>query len=282
MPGLLLRHLDSPSMVDLIMRIVAVDDIEDRRTTLNWLIDQDFLVQLIEKLHPQYGIGFHINASQILVDMINMSNSSSHRVLQQLAREEIIQTILSQCLHEDSSGTASAMVHGLLVLIVLTNHLKNSDQYSDLLETVLRVIENRLDDIVNFLEAPLPYNEELTTPGGIIRRFGVEKVKICEFLELLFCIEHNEFNAKLCQSHVLNVLLACMLNYPWNNFLHVHVNNIIDTIIGYPMQDNYHPIVEVNRFSQITNICISSIYTDICIIRCENQVNLSHLWSLVI
>jgi serine/threonine-protein phosphatase 6 regulatory subunit 3 len=251
-------------MVDLIMRIVAVDDMEDRRTTLNWLIDQGFLTQLIEKLHPQYEIGFHINASQILVDMINMSNSNSHRVLQQLAQKEIAQAILSQCLHEDSSGTASAMVHGLLVLIVLTNHLKNSDQYSDLLDTVLKVIEHRLGDIVDFLEAPLPYNEELTTPGGRIRRFGVERVKICEFIELLFCIEHTEFNSKLCESHVLNVLLSCMVNYPWNNFLHVHVNNIIDTIIGYPMQDNYHPIVEVNGFSQVSH---SS--------GCENQVNLS-------
>jgi hypothetical protein len=241
----LLKHLECPAIVDLIVRIVAVDDIEERRTILNWMVDHGFLIQVIERLSPQRTIGEHINVSQILTDIINMASVSSVHALQQLAQHHTVQALFWQILDEEGPNKGSALIHGLMVLIVLIHRTRHLEDYPEWLDSILCVIDERLDDIINLLETPLHGNEELATPGGKIRRFGMERLKVCELLEQLFCIDRREFNIKLCQSRALDVLLACMVHYPWNNLLHIHINNIIDNITVYPLHHGHHPIIKV-------------------------------------
>jgi hypothetical protein len=99
-----LKHLGNASVMDLLLKVIAIEDTPDGVGTLEWLCSTGLIPELIEKFDAKQGSEVHENAAQALVDIVIVSmNSSSSPLIAQLESEASVTTLYSHILSSVSS-----------------------------------------------------------------------------------------------------------------------------------------------------------------------------------
>ncbi|CAG8554022.1 7751_t:CDS:10, partial [Acaulospora colombiana] len=139
----MLNHMETPTIMDLLLKLISVEE------------------------YPE-GAGVHSTAAQVLIEIINISQSSNPE------QGGVGPNALSRDLISDYSEEA---------ILSLPSHQQQHPVVD--LSDMLRVLANRIGDFKALLENP---KSVIDTTIGKMVPLGFERFKICElFAELLHC-----------------------------------------------------------------------------------------------
>ncbi|KAF9010875.1 SAPS-domain-containing protein [Hymenopellis radicata] len=159
----ILKHVENPSFVDLLVRIIQLDEYPGGTGVLEWLSSQHLMAQLIERLAPERHPELHVVIAELIKGIISLATpspgssvtdgvqngTSSNLFARELARRESISQLVGYALqdfgpdpdNEDSfESSTSSVIQSVGVIIELIRK-NNSDYFEPYLFHTLR---NRL------------------------------------------------------------------------------------------------------------------------------------------
>ncbi|XP_078583497.1 serine/threonine-protein phosphatase 6 regulatory subunit 3-like isoform X22 [Branchiostoma floridae x Branchiostoma japonicum] len=264
--GLLITHLSTSAIMDLLLRLLtSVDAPELRTEMLQWLDDQKLIQRLIEVLDPTGDEEKHSNAAQSLCDIIRLSREHMSQLQEQAENDPLLTTMEKQETVEEllnvilnGEKTESALVNGISVLLTLLEFKKpglqyfwscspdGQDQMTPLdaerlaqgVSSAILGITPRLKELHQLLIEPPKQRPMPTSVGTMDPPFGNTRLHVCRLMASLLLTNTHQVNIELANLGTLDIMLDCFFRYIWNNFLHTQVEQCINTILTNPPSDD--------------------------------------------
>ncbi|XP_053971363.1 serine/threonine-protein phosphatase 6 regulatory subunit 3 [Hylaeus anthracinus] len=243
---LLLRHLETSAIMDLILKLVTrVEGSDTRQNILNWLNSQQLVQRLVQLLSPSSESSKHANAAQLLCDMIietrenqrtSAKQTDSDPILNTLESEETVSLLLETILNGEK--LESSIVGGIQVLLTLlgkkaNNALNEGDIHGNGIGEEVTDNEQRM----KISNATLPYLERLhkllldppykppikQTVGVLECPLGNTRIHVAKLFTALMTVENVKIYETLVELGTFQTLLDLFFTYVWNNFLHTQV-----------------------------------------------------------
>ncbi|KAJ3000160.1 hypothetical protein HDV02_000443 [Globomyces sp. JEL0801] len=273
----LLNNLSCHAITDLILKIINVEESPDGAGTLKWLRDEGLIAKLYSQLDPKLDSDVHTIASQTLIDIITLTYQNLDPTQPEIQRtatggnnnillvemKSEIETAEMQH-HEYTiqfqNTTSPPPFQGMEKIISLSTDLND----------LFAVFCENLEKFAFALNHPLSVVGEVDTTVGKQIPLGTERLKICELfaefihLQYLFTssplfdimVYHDnsgENTATVADGLILvtenfikqKILENCIklfFNFPWNNFIHSVVYDMIAKIFNtYSFTANLAP-----------------------------------------
>ncbi|VEN40012.1 unnamed protein product [Callosobruchus maculatus] len=249
---LLLRHLGTSAVMDLILKLMTqVEGMEMRQNILNWLDSQRIMQSLVSLLNPKIDKERHYNVAQLLCDFIRTARdtlrNSTERVdpdplLNTLESDETVTLLLDNIFEEEKVD--SAIVGGIQVLLSLLDVYQNSlpklnqtyssnineeasdiEQKQKIILNTTRAIYCRIKDFHNLLIEPPKQQPILTTVGLLEPPLGNTRLQVTRLFAALITAGNEEILREIESIGTMNVMLDLFFKYQWNNFLHTQVKS---------------------------------------------------------
>ncbi|KAF4519046.1 hypothetical protein B566_EDAN001632 [Ephemera danica] len=251
--GLLIKHLGTSAIMDLLLRLITgVEGVEMRSNVLTWLENQRVVQRIVELMGPGTEPERHCNAAQLLIDVIrvsrdNMRISAADRtepdpILTRLESPETASQLLQLMLSGGEQRSESAIVGGVSVLLTLLDCSRPHNEESLILggslsegceeqqrtaHNTARAILPHLAELHDALLHPPKKNAVRTTAGVLDPPLGNTRLQVARLLVALIATQDMETHARLAELGTLNVLLDLFFHYRWNNFLHAQVEQCV-------------------------------------------------------
>ncbi|KAF9242109.1 SIT4 phosphatase-associated protein-domain-containing protein [Melanogaster broomeanus] len=187
----LLRHVETPSIVDLLVRIIQLDENPGCAGVLEWLSSEHLMGRLISLLSPAHTSDMHTVVSELIKGIISMAAPSpgaglteglqngpaSNRFARELAHSDSISTLVGYILYDFKMDQPlpPSVVHSISIIIELIRK-NNSDYFEPYLFHTLR---NRL--IQNARETLEAAMQEMVDRMGVVN-LGSLLAIMCERL----------------------------------------------------------------------------------------------------
>ncbi|XP_060545072.1 serine/threonine-protein phosphatase 6 regulatory subunit 2 isoform X2 [Pantherophis guttatus] len=248
---LVLKHLETSAMMDLLLRLVScVEPAPLRQEVLQWLNDAKLVQRLLELIRPHQDEDRQSNASQTLCDIIRLSRDQSNQfqevadldpLLASLESQECVEQLLKNVF--DEGLTETCVVNGTQVLLTLLEPRRAgleglSDSFSQGFEKfhpvsscILQGIKPRLKDFHQLLLQPPKMASILTTIGILEEPLGNARLHGARLVAALLHTNTPSINQELCRLNIMDLLLDLFFKYTWNNFLHFQVELCITAIL---------------------------------------------------
>jgi len=242
-----LKHTENQSVLNLFLRIIATeestDPYQDARSTgtIQWLCSTDLVATLVEKFEPSLGAVVHENASQALDDIIYVANKTSPNsspLIAQIESDKFISVLLKNI---SSQGLSSSLQHGLVPIISLLRiHASTPHDYQTPLDQLPLFLKHMITIIPKFAEI-LASTEKIESNSNSFKLLpnlnqtqkplGFCKLKLIEFFTTLVFANYKEIEMELMKSSALPCCVELFFQYPWNNFLHAVVEQMVTAIL---------------------------------------------------
>ncbi|KAK2587988.1 hypothetical protein KPH14_004065 [Odynerus spinipes] len=257
---LLLQHLETSAIMDLILKLVTqVEGSDMRQNILNWLDSQQLVQRLVQLLSPMSEPAKHANAAQLLCDMVTVARenqrTSTERadpdpILNTLESGETVSLLLETILTNEK--LESSIVGGIQVLLALLGQrvntaLNDTDVHGngteDMTDNEQRIkISNAtipyLEQLHKLLLDP-PYKPPVRTTAGVLEcPLGNTRIHVAKLLMALLSTENIKIHETLVDLGTFQILLDLFFKYTWNNFLHTQVQQCLALAINCDYQDN--------------------------------------------
>ncbi|CAN0425873.1 unnamed protein product [Lampetra fluviatilis] len=260
--SLLLKHIGTSAIMDLLLRLLAcVDSPELRKDLFNWLNEEKLVNRLIEVIHPSQDDERHSNASQSLCDIIRLSREQAgsdgedpEPLLATLEKQETVEQLLNTML--DGEMNETALVSGIQVLLTLLETRRPGaeglDMFPNALEqsspavnrSVLLGIKPKLSDLHQLLLQPPKKAAMITTAGSLDPPLGNTRLHVVKLLAAILQSNVSSINVELMELDTINVLLDLFFQYVWNNFLHLQVEQCLTAVLSRPVMTPPPPPVQ--------------------------------------
>ncbi|KAF9109133.1 hypothetical protein BGX27_007957 [Mortierella sp. AM989] len=214
----LLLHMSTSSIMDLLLKIISMEESPDGRGTVQWLSQEGLMPWLVNRLDPNNDAEIHSVASQVLLDIIAISQSShpeqpsigTNVLIDELKSEVIVDKLVGFMLDRNAPHSTSTLINGVTIFIELirrnnsdydveplppnsSEHIREAVDLSDL----LKVLASRIEDFKGLLVVPRSVSGPTETSIGRQIPLGFERLKICEmFAELLHCSNMAVLNSR--------------------------------------------------------------------------------------
>ncbi|XP_011329157.1 serine/threonine-protein phosphatase 6 regulatory subunit 3 isoform X2 [Ooceraea biroi] len=256
---LLLQHLETSAIMDLILKLVTqVEGSDMRQNILNWLDSQHLVQRLVKLLAPTSDPAKHANAALLLRDMVIVARenqrTSTERadpdpILNTLESEETVSLLLETILTGEK--VESSIVGGIQVLLVLLGEKANNpSNEGDVHGNGEEVADN--EQRIKISNAALPYLEHLhkllldppykpavkTTVGLLECPLGNTRLHVAKLINGLLWTENMKIHESLANLGTFQILLDLFFKYTWNNFLHTQVQQCLALAINSGHRDN--------------------------------------------
>ncbi|XP_076622482.1 phosphatase 6 regulatory subunit 1-like protein fmt isoform X1 [Colletes latitarsis] len=267
---LLLQHLETFAIMDLILKLVTqVEGNDMRQNILNWLDSQQLVQRLVKLLSPNSESSKHANAAQLLCDMITETRENQRTSTKQTDSDPILNTLesadtVSLLLETILSGEKleSSIVGGIQVLLTLlgqkaNNALNEGDIQGNGIGDEVTDNEQR----IQISNATLPYLEQLhkllldppykppvkTTAGMLECPLGNTRIHVAKLFTALMTTENVKIYETLVELGTFQTLLDLFFTYTWNNFLHTQVQLCLALAVNCDFKDT-NDIIYANIF----------------------------------
>ncbi|KAF8607974.1 SAPS-domain-containing protein [Ceratobasidium sp. AG-I] len=118
----MLLHIEAPPFVDLLFRIIQLDDNPGNIGVMDWLSSQNFIPSLVDRLSPRYPPSVHLVVADLLKGIISVASPSpgsfnvngthdggpagpvTNRFVRELASTAIVETMVKFMLDETPFG----------------------------------------------------------------------------------------------------------------------------------------------------------------------------------
>ncbi|KAF9120001.1 hypothetical protein BGW39_011745 [Mortierella sp. 14UC] len=214
----LLLHMSTSPIMDLLLKIISMEESPEGKGTVQWLSEQGLMPWLVNRLDPNFDAEVHSVASQVLLDIIAISQSShpeqpsigTNVLIDELKSEIIVTKLVGFMLDRTAPHSTSTLINGVTIFIELirrnnsdydveplppnsTESVREAVDLSDL----LKVLAARIEEFKDLLVVPRSVTGPIATSIGSQIPLGFERLKICEmFAELLHCSNMAVLNSR--------------------------------------------------------------------------------------
>ncbi|KKA27234.1 hypothetical protein TD95_004736 [Thielaviopsis punctulata] len=203
----LLSHVECPMIMDLLLKIIALDRKEGGQGLVEWLYSQNIVPILVACLAPERNWVVQTAAGDFLKAIITISANASQTDQQCIGPNELTRQLVSrQCVEQLiqymlGGGNPLTVGVGIVIEVIRKN---NSDYDPDVgsevgtqptsrdpiyLGTLLRLFAEHVPDFMNLImNGPSRKSAVNTTFGDKLEPLGFDRFKTCELMaELLHC-----------------------------------------------------------------------------------------------
>ncbi|KAG0519515.1 hypothetical protein BDA96_09G270900 [Sorghum bicolor] len=225
------------SIMEVLMRLIGADETiySNFADTLHWLENTDVLEMIVDKFSSSDSPEVHANAAEILSAVTRCAPPA---LAAKICSPSFVGRLFRHALEE--SRPKSVLVHSLSVCISLLDpkrlasasyqafrsNLTHGTLVTASPETVDGMLES-LCDLLKLLDITSSENVLPTTYGCLHPPLGKHRLKIVEFISVLLTIGSEVAEKELINQSVIKHCIDLFFLYPYNNFLHHHVENII-------------------------------------------------------
>ncbi|KAG0367781.1 SIT4 phosphatase-associated protein-domain-containing protein [Gamsiella multidivaricata] len=214
----LLLHMSTSAIMDLLLKIISMEESPEGKGTVQWLSEQGLMPWLVNRLDPNFDTEVHSIASQVLLDIIAISQSShpeqpsigTNVLIDELKSEVLVSQLVGFMLDRDAPYSSSTLISGVTIFIELIRRNNSDYDVEPLppgstepvreavdLSDLLKVLASRIEDFKNLLNVPRSVTGPIDTSIGKQTPLGFERLKICElFAELLHCSNMAVLNSR--------------------------------------------------------------------------------------
>lgn len=229
--------IGTTSIMEVLIRLIGADEniYGNYVDEMQWLKDTDVLEMIVDKFSSSDSPQVHANAAEVLCAIIRYAPPG-------LAAKICSSSFMGRLFHHALEGSRpkSVLVHSLSVCISLLdpkrlvsasyNLFRSQLTHGSLVvadpETVDGMLES-LGDLLKLLDASSAAIFFPTTYGYLKPPFGKHRLKIVEFVSVLLTIGSEAAERELIQQGAIKHILNMFIEYPFNNFLHRTVENMI-------------------------------------------------------
>ncbi|KAL2257721.1 hypothetical protein VTK26DRAFT_9263 [Humicola hyalothermophila] len=202
----ILRHVDSPMIMDLLLKIISLERTESGQGTVEWLYTQDLMPTLISFLGPQHNWATQTSAADFIKAIITVSANASQNEQTCIGPNELTRQLVSKPCVEQliqymlGGGNPLTCGVGIVIEVIRKNNSDYDPEGVDIqatpssrdpiyLGTLLRLFAQHIPDFMNLiLNAPAQKQRLSSTFGTRIEPLGFDRFKTCELMaELLHC-----------------------------------------------------------------------------------------------
>ncbi|PSS04939.1 Serine/threonine-protein phosphatase 6 regulatory subunit like [Actinidia chinensis var. chinensis] len=225
------------SIMEVLIRLIGGDDhiYSNFTESMQWLEDTNVLEMIVDKFSTSDCPEVHANAAETLCAI---TRSALPTLTSKIFGPSFIGRLFRHALED--SRPKSVLVNSLSVCISLLDpkrlNLGTYHMYSRQLtqgstinanpETVEGMLGS-LGDLLKLLDVSSEENVLLTTYGKLQPPLGKHRLKIIEFISVLVTVSSEAIEKELNRLGALKRILDLFFEYPYNNFLHHHVEQII-------------------------------------------------------
>lgn len=273
--GQLLHHIGTSAIMDLLLRLLTcIEWVEVKRAVDKWLNDKHIVERLVDCIVVTEDEEVHCNSAQSLCDIVRLGRehlNQENPLLSTVEQEETVAKLLTNMLGQEKNE--SVIVNGLSVIQTLLEFRKQSpegsqehiasvdtDRLAHGVSNVLLAVTPRLKDLHSLLtDPPLQrFNTMPTTIGNLEPPLGNTRLQIARLVSALVLTNTHSVNVELANLGTIGILFDLFFQYVWNNFLHVHVTQCVNTIL-------YNSPVEVDGKKE--HPLLAQLFTDFHILR---------------
>ncbi|XP_025202577.1 serine/threonine-protein phosphatase 6 regulatory subunit 3 isoform X2 [Melanaphis sacchari] len=231
---LLLKHLDTSAIMDLIIKISTLLEGPPLRSNIFTLFEKEQLIsKLVDTLDSKNLPVRQLNAAEIICAIEVASELhplENNPLVISIESPETVNKVLVKMFGQ-TEKTESTLLGGISILqtLLMATKFKDEDSnevYNDkqsLAEDLYITILPFLEHIHNVLLFP-PKIESLESMGNVIEKpFGNVRLQIVRLISSLLSMHNQQINERFAQLNTIKVLLDCFFCYELNNFLHTQV-----------------------------------------------------------
>ncbi|KAG6681905.1 hypothetical protein I3842_13G112700 [Carya illinoinensis] len=261
------------SIMEVLVRLVGSNDhvYPNYVDVMQWLADSNLLEMIVDKLSPSSPPEVHANAAETLCAI---TRNASSALASKLSSPSFVARIFGHALED--SHSKSCLVHSLSVCISLLDPNKSataspmfhSFRIQHMYEPPISVNPEtigamlpKLGDLLTLLIVSSDEKKLPTTYGELRPPLGKHRLKIVEFIAVLWKTANDSAENELVSSGTIRRVIDLFFEYPFNNSLHHHVESIILSclesksdgivnhllrecdLIGKILQTDKHPIL---------------------------------------
>ncbi|XP_050419591.1 serine/threonine-protein phosphatase 6 regulatory subunit 3 [Adelges cooleyi] len=232
--NLLLKHLDTSAIMDLIIKISTLLEGPPLRSNIFTLFEKEQLVlKLVDTLDTTSVPVRQLNAAEIICAIEVASELHPLELNPLVASIESPETVnrLLVKMFGQPEKTESTLLGGISILqtLLMATKFKGDDsnevytKKQSMAEILCITILPFLEHIHNVLLVP-PKIESLDCMGDVIKSpFGNVRLQIVKLISSLLSMHNQQINERFAQLNTIKILLDCFFNYDLNNFLHTQV-----------------------------------------------------------
>ncbi|KAK2478937.1 hypothetical protein H9L39_08311 [Fusarium oxysporum f. sp. albedinis] len=203
----LLKHVECPMVMDLLLKIIALDRNEGGQGVVEWLYSKDIIPSLLSCLSPENNWVVQTAAGDFIKAIITISANASQNEQQCIGPNELTRQLVSRpCIEQLigymlGGGNPLTVGVGIIIEVIRKN---NSDYDPDMgteasaapssrdpiyLGTLLRLFAENVPKFMNLIMDVPSKKEKIDSTFGVkLEPLGFDRFKTCELMaELLHC-----------------------------------------------------------------------------------------------
>ncbi|KAL0407524.1 UNVERIFIED_CONTAM: Serine/threonine-protein phosphatase 6 regulatory subunit [Sesamum latifolium] len=250
------------SIMEVLIRLIGVDEhiYASYVDSMQWFEDMNVLEMIVDKFSSSDCPEVHANAAETLCTISRYapqglaSKISSPSFIGRLFRhafedfrpKSVLVNLLSVCI---SLLDPKRLTSG--VYYMYNRQMSQGAGITANPETVEGMLES-LGDLLKLLDLSSEDHVLLTTYGKLQPPLGKHRLKIIEFISVLVAVSSEVAERELIRLGAVKRILELFFQYPYNNFLHHHVENVVYSCLGSKnRQFIEHLLCECNLIGKI-------------------------------
>ncbi|GAA0146212.1 phosphatase modulator [Lithospermum erythrorhizon] len=228
------------SIMEVLIRLIGADEhlYTNYSDSMQWLEDSNVLEMIVAKFSSSDCPEVHANAAEILCAMTRYAPPG---LASKISSPSFIGRLFNRALQD--SRPKSVLVNSLSFCISLLDpkrltsgsyYIYNRPMTNSGIDADPEVVNGMLEslgDLLNLLEFSSEDLILLTTYGKLQPPLGKHRLKIVEFISVLVTVSSETAERELIRLGAVSRILELFFEYPFNNFLHHHVERIIQSCL---------------------------------------------------
>ncbi|KAL6561919.1 hypothetical protein OROGR_002926 [Orobanche gracilis] len=229
------------SIMEVLIRLIGADEhiYANYPDSMQWFEDMNVLEMIVDKFSSSDCPEVHANAAETLCTITRYAPPG---IASKISTQSFIGRLFRHALED--SRPKSVLVNLLSVCISLldpkrltsgtyylyTRQMTNGSGSTANPETVQAMLES-LGDLLKLLDISYEGHILMTTYGKLQPPLGKHRLKIIEFISVLVAVSSEVAEKELIFLGALKRILELFFEYPYNNFLHYHVEHIVTSCL---------------------------------------------------
>jgi len=235
-------RVSSPNVVELLLKLVTGDtgSSAEAQATMQWFSDEHLVELLVDKFVESTDREEQESISLTFIEMVffigtqqaALNSTEPSPIISRLESQECVDKILTHSLQSDKQEVTLCGVEVLIELLRKRRLATYTDTRDpEQIPSLVRAVSKHLEECRDFLSKPPRMKTLDTTFGRLEPPLGLPRQSVLEMVEAFTLTNSAYAFDALLASGFMNPALDIFFQYPWNNFAHQSVYNIIATIL---------------------------------------------------